>query len=422
MFRHRFGFSLIAALLLILAVASGAGAQQSGVIKGSVENLTAGGASVAGAEVVLTSYKGRVEAEKWTSTLDNDGNFLFENLGTEPSIAYQVSVVHQDATYYSPPLGFNVDVGEHEVEVVVFDSTTDGAVVASPARHLLLEPIPGGVSVTEIMILRNASDRTYIGGEEAHPGLRETLRFVLPEQAINLEISDGFLPTHTIPTAEGFVDTWPIFPGDDQRIYGYTIPSQAGAATFTTRLSVATDKVSVLMPDVGARMSVTNLPDRSAPDIQGSKYILFSGQNLAEGTEVTFTIEGLPAAAGPRTTTGGGDAGNMIAYVAGGGVIVLMAAALGIVTIRRRRRSYGEEYDEDDLADDEEDEVVESMADDDELESERQDLVASIASLDDAYEQGRIGADEYGMLRAQQKSRLLEIVAAQRLQAESRGN
>jgi hypothetical protein len=97
-----------------------------------------------------------------------------------------------------------------------------------------------------------------------------------------------------------------------------------------------------------------------------------------------------------------------------------MVVALGVVTIRRRRRA-AFEPNEADIEDDEESDLVEGPEEDDELEAERKDLVASIASLDDAYEQGRIGSDEYGMLRAQQKDRLLEIIVRQRELTATRG-
>jgi hypothetical protein len=420
MSKYRIVWALAAALLLSVAVASGAMAESTGVIKGSAKNLTAGGASLVDADVVLTSYMGRQQSGEWTAKLDKDSSFLFSDLDAEPGITYQLSLEHQGATYFSAPLTFDVDTMEHQVEIEVFDSTTDASVVTSSARHFLLEPAPGGVHVSEIMIIRNQTDKTYIGGEkEAHPGLRETLRFVLPDTATELELGSGFLPTHSIPTEDGFVDTWPVLPGDDQRIYGYLIPSQEGSANFTTLINVATDKVSVLMPDVGASLSASNLPDRSNPEIQGSKYLLLSGQSLAAGTEVTFTLEGLPAAGGVPAPGGGGTE-NLVAYLAGSGVIVVMVVALGVVTIRRRRRA-AFEPNEADMEDDEESDLVEGPEEDDELEAERKDLVASIASLDDAYEQGRIGSDEYGMLRAQQKDRLLEIIVRQRELTATRG-
>jgi hypothetical protein len=419
MFKTRIGFAMIVAMLLSLSIASGAGADDPGVIRGTAQNLTAGGASLADAEVILTSYMARQEVGKWTAKLDKDGNFQFTDLDPQPGLIYQLSLGHQEAVYYSPPLSFDVDTRQHDVLLEVFDATTDAGAVTSSARHFLLEPAPGGIFVSEILILRNGTDKTYIGGEEVHPGLRETLRFVLPAQATNLELGTGFLPTHSIPTEDGFVDTWPVFPGDDQRIYGYAIPSQGGSASFTTLINVATDKVSVLMPDVGAKLSVSNLPEQSNPEIQGSKYLLFSGQSLAAGTQITFTLDGLPTAAGPQAS-GGGNAGGMIGYAAGGGAIVAIAAALGVVMLRRRRAAT--DLDEEELEDEKEVDLVEVAEEEDELEAERKDLVASIASLDDSYEQGRIGSEEYGMLRAQQKNRLLEIVARQKEAMNGRGD
>lgn len=427
MFRKTIGVALAATILLLLGAFSASAAQETGTIKGTVTNGTAGGAALSDSEVSLTAYKGTTESGTQTAKLNPEGQFAFEGLDTAPDITYQASFDHQGAIYYSEPLTFSVDTLEHSIEMKVFDATTDPAVVTSSARHFLLQPTDGGVRVSEIMILANGTDKTFVGSEEAHPGMKTTLSFTVPTEAVDLELGDGFIPTHAFPVDGGFVDTWPVFPGGAQRIYSYTIPSSAGSASFTSKIALATEKVNVLMPDVGAEVSVSNLPDRSNPDIQGNKYVHLAGTSLAAGTELAFQLDRLPAATSGAPAQGGapasaGDAtGGMIAYIAGSGVIVIMAIALGVITIRRRRQASrvpeaaaenGEEDEEDGSETEEEDE----------LEGERQDLVAAIASLDDAYEQGRIGSEEYGMLRADQKARLLEIVAKQNELAANRGD
>ncbi len=413
---------LAAALILFFALATAASAQEAkATIKGSITNKTAGAGAVASQDVTLTTYSGLTEKDKKTAKTDQQGNFVFDGLEIGQELIYQVSLDFQGATYYSQPVMFSAEKTEQALEMLVFDATSTDTVIGSPAKHYLVQPEPGGVIVSEILIVRNSSDKTYVGSTEVKPGAKETLRFPIPAGAESLEYVDGFYESDVFPVEGGFVDTFPIYPGDSQRVFRYWLPAKGDSVEFTAKLTMSADKVSVLMPDAGTQLSVSNLPNKSNPEIQGEKFVMLSGEKLAAGTELTFKLSSLPTAeaAAPQSTSQ-----TLPLVVAGGVAVAVGLVALALVVRRSGRRKPRpeeiEEPEEEALGVDETDETEEGEVD--ELEAERQDLIASIASLDDAYEQGRIGAEEYGMLRAQQKQQLLEIVARQKDLARGSGD
>ena len=212
MFMRRVSLTLVIAVLFSLTMAAGAVAQETGTIKGSVTNLTADGSGLTDVEVTLSGYMGQEEASTQTAKVDSEGKFKFEGLDPQPALTYQLSIEHQEATYYSKPIQFSVDTGEHAVDMQLFDSTTDPGVLTSSARHFLIQPQPNGVHVSEIAILSNDTDKTYVGTDEAHPGVRP-VRFDLPAEAVDVQLGSGFIPSMTFPVDGGIADTWPVFPG-----------------------------------------------------------------------------------------------------------------------------------------------------------------------------------------------------------------
>ena len=391
-----------------LALAS----EADGAIRGRLVNLTADGGSVAGLEVTLTAYSGTAEKGQKTTAAGQEGTFVFDKLDTAPELTYQLSVQYQGVPYYSEPVTFAPDSLEQTVELQVFEATTAGDVVTSPARHYLVEPDASGIAVSEIVIVRNSSDRTYVGSRDAHPGARETLRFTLPADAQDVEYGSGLLASWVIPIDGGFIDTMPVYPGDTQRIYRYRIPAQGGKASFSTTLSMATQKVNVLVPDTGVGVSVSNLPTRTNPTIQGERFLVFSGENLDVGTELQFSFDRLP------TTQQRSDM-SALPLLAGGTALVAVVGAA--VLLRRRRSRLSSEPGAAGVAREEGDVAWGPLADEEDLEAERRELVEAIAHLDDAFEAGEIGSEEYGRLRAERKRRLVDVVRRQRSLADGRG-
>lgn len=416
-----------------------------GSIKGTVTNNTKGGGSVAGLDVNLYVYQGQTQSGKQAIKAGQDGKFSFDGVDTGQEFTYLVHTQYQGADYASDPITFPSGSTDQTVDLEVFDATTSDESIKTSARHYLLEPQPDGLYVSEIAIISNSGDKTYVGSKDVHQGVKETLRFTLPQGAQNVEYGGGMMGTRVFQDNGDLVDTWPLYPGDSQRIFRYEIPVSNDAAAFISKLAVDTGKVNALIPDVGVGITVSNLPNKSNQDIQGEKYLLFSGDNVAAGTQLEFKLDHMskaPAApvqpapgqatagqAAPGQTAPGWQA--MLPLFAGSGIIAVVAIASVVVMLVRRRRggakrASGADGDEESEAggppDGRDLSEAEMEADEEILDAQKRELVAAIARLDDDFEAQRIGAEEYGRLRAEKKRRLVEVVDRQKTLAASRGD
>lgn len=417
--------AIVGALLLFLGLATAAFAAEAGkgTIKGSLVNLTAGGGSVAGLDVNLLVYQGQNQSGKQTTKAGQDGKFSFEGLETNEDFTYLIHVQYQGVDYAGEPMTFPADTTELTAEVEVFDATSAENTVKSAAKHYLLEPDPTGVTVSEIVIISNPTDKTYVGSKEIHPGIKETLRFTLPEGAEDVEYGGGMMGSRVFPVDGGLVDSWPVYPGDSQHIFRYRIPAKGDAVSFATKITLPTEKVNALLPDIGVGISVSNLPNKSNPTIQGEKFVLFSGDQLAADTELQFRLDRLPKAQGAASD-------GVLPLITGIGILLIVVLGfVAFVLIRRRRGRPARAMAP--APEDEESETVEMEAaepeidtteEEENLEAEKKELVAAIARLDDEFEAGKVGSEEYGRLRAEKKRRLVEVVDRQKSLVAARGD
>ena len=447
-------FAPMASLILFLALTTSALAQQAaptpaaptpnaatpaatpgikGTINGTVTNGTKGGGSVADLDINLYIYQGQNQSGKLTTKSGKDGKYSFSGVATGPDYTYLVHTLYQGADYASDPVTFPTGSTDQTADLQVFDSTTSDSNITMSARHYLLDPEPAGLYVSEIAIISNSGDKTYIGSKDVHQGLKETIRFSLPQGAQNVEYGGGMMGSRVFQDNGDLVDTWPLYPGDSQRIFRYQIPVNNGTATFSSKLSANIGKVNVLIPDIGVGVSVSNLPNKSTQSIQDENYLLFSGDNLKAGTQLDFKLDHLSVA---QATAGQATPGQpvqgqqgLLPLIAGSGVVILvLIAALVVMLIRSRRAAIrkpvsptsGSEDDEPRQAGDLTE--AEREAEEEILEEEKRELVAAIARLDDEFESKKLSAEEYGQLRAEKKRRLVEVVERQKNLASARGD
>ncbi len=398
-----------------------------GSITGTVTNSTKGGGSVAGIDVNLYVYQGQNQSNKLTTKAGPDGKFSFDGVDTGSDFTYLVHALYQGADYASDPVTFPSGSTQQTANLEVFDSTSSDENVKASARHYLLDPEPDGVYVSEIAIFSNSGDKTYVGSKEVHEGVSETVRFSLPQGAQNLEYGGGMMGTRVFQDNGDLVDTWPLYPGDSQRIFRYVIPVNGDTASFISKLTANTTKVNVLIPDNGVGITVSNLPHKSSQDIQEEKYLLFSGDNLAAGTQLEFKLDHMPKA--QASGQQGAGAQGMLPLIAGIVVVVVLVIA-GIVAVLVRRRGGARKAGRPAVETGAAEGTTEAAADqprkakglseaereaeEEILDAQKRELVAAIARLDDDFEAQRIGAEEYGRLRAEKKRRLVQVVDRQK--------
>lgn len=202
--------------------------------------------------------------------------------------------------------------------------------------------------------------------------------FQLPEGALRTALLEGSSPQAAV-AGDRVTVSGPFAPGMTLVQFAYTLPHQRETRTVTQRIPAALAQLAVVVQKAGdMRLSSPQVSQQRDVTAEGQTYILGQGPPLPAGSDLTFTLSGLPhAPTWPR------DVALALA------VIVLLAGGYGAVrgrsgaAIERRR-----------------------------LEVERERLFAQLTALEDSHRKGTIDQQAYAARRREIIATLERIYAA----------
>jgi len=381
----------IALLVMIFTLSLSASAMAAepggGIIKGQIINETEGGSSVADQDITLKTYLNDAEMDVTTTKTDNEGHFVFDGLSTESGYSYEVVLVFQQAEYYSEWLSLNEGETTKSVEVTVYDSTTSDEAIKVEMAHTIIYVGQDSLKVIEYFLFVNEADRTYIGTEEAATGEeRETLRFPLPKEAIEPQITLGLMECCIMGSEEGFIDSMPVLPGGKEVAYSYKVNYNSSRYTFARKVDYPTSRYDLLFQGESIEVTGNQLAEEEPMDIEGTWFKHFAGSDFARGDVLEIQLSGLPQTS---------NQGAILWVVL---TLVVLGTGFGFVYLIRRRR-------------------LQPVSSEDGLEQQRQRLLVELAHLDDDFEAGKIPEKSYRRLRSARKAQLVELM--QRAKEES---
>jgi len=243
----------------------------------------------------------------------------------------------------------------------------------------------GSLWVTEYFLFVNESGRTYVGSTEVPAlGKNETLRFILPEDASELQPERGLMECCIYGSEDGFVDTMPVLPGGKEVIYSYRGDYNSGTYAFSRNVSYPTYNYDLLVQGEDTKISSDQLTTEEPLNIEDTWFNHLSGTELAPGDILVAQLSGLPE-------TGNQGSIKWVALT-----LVVLIFGFSFAYLMRKRRL----------------QPVKAKAIPD-----RQRLLAEIAQLDDDFEGGKINESVYRKLRAEKKSQL--VVLMQRAKGKS---
>lgn len=372
----------LALVFLILSPSPAALAAEpgGGVIEGQVINGTAGGSSVANLEVALKTYQGGAQVDTTTAITDAEGRFVFEGLATDPDYSYQVVLTFQQAEYSTEPLSFGEGETSKFTEITVYDATTSDEKVKVQMAHTVIYVEPEGLRVEEYALVVNESDLTYIGANEVAEGVRETLRFSLPEDATELQLKRGLMECCVYGTEDGFIDTMPLLPGSREVVYSYRISNKSREYTFSHKVHYPTDNYDLLVQGENVNLTSEQLAIAEPLFIQDIWFKHLAGTDLVPGDVLVAQFSNLRPA----------DTQSTILWVVLALTVLIGGFGLAYYLLRQRR--------------------LQPVAPEDNLSQQKQRLLLEISRLDDDFEDGKIDEETYRRLRAEKKSQLLSLM------------
>ncbi len=378
-------------------------AAESGTISGVVRNGTAGGGSVEGLTVTLRRFRGMELAQEYTTTVGADGRFTFADLPVAEGEAYLAFVTYQGVEYSSSMIQLTQNPNA-EVEVAVYETTTDPGVVSIGSRSLVVAgaaPELKTIDIMDIVIVNNQSDRTYLGGPDG-----TVLRLPLPEGALEISPQPGFDYGQPRLEADGtLVTTGPLPPGTHNVVLGYSVPYSGTRATLTIGTAMPTGTLRVLVREGTYELSSRSLLDSGTVEVSGVSYRVFSIDGPVVGDRMTVQVSKLPRAGGGLLDL---PLGTLIAAVVAG-IGLITASVLTYQIVKQRRASTESAPGEAGVEPEEGSPAGEPVPGDERLE-----LAAALNRLDEQRAAGEIDEKSYQAQREEILGRLRALVLRQR--------
>jgi hypothetical protein len=227
-----------------------------------------------------------------------DGSFKIEDVPFQVGMAYAAAVVYEETTYYSQVAPAEDGITSLNLDVPVYESTTDLSKVLVEQMHVLFSFAQDGMDVKELYVLSNQGNRTVKGAVDVpgNEGVKAAVRFVLPEKAdfINFQpqAEDRFMKF-----PGGFADMASIVPGEmvSQFVVGYLLPYTT-PITYQLKTTLAVQRVSFVLPaDSGVSLKGEGLGAAEPTAAQdGQLYNLYKLENIPAGQTLDLTFEGKP--------------------------------------------------------------------------------------------------------------------------------
>jgi mono/diheme cytochrome c family protein len=353
-----------------------------------------GGDAPSDVPVTVYGFDNMQNTYSQTLTTGVDGVYTFTNVYMPEGRVFLAGTDYASATYGSDVVTVDPANSNLNLQVRVYDSTTDVSVLTTDRVHIFFDfTDPQNAQVIEVFIISNPTDLAVISSSEDGA----VVTFPLPEGYTNLEFQDGELGNRYVEVPGGFADTMSVKPGvgEYQVIFALQMPYNR-KLDFAQTMFLPTSAVVVMVPDNGVNIESDQLQDGGTRDIQGTTYRMYNGSNLLAGSALEFTLSGKPKNTSSPAITSGTTKNLAI----GLGVFGIVLLVVGLWLFNKNRLKTASQPSTTVTGLDTTGAQMENISEDEET------LMDAIITLDDQYRAGNLPEDAYLERRAVLKEKL----------------
>lgn len=260
--------------------------ENAGVIKGVLVNESSGKGSE-GNDIYLKSFIGdRLTDEKLQIT-DEQGKFTFNDLSWVNS--YSIKIRHEGLEYETAKMVFPPEKGFIDLKLPLFETTSDDSQIFLNLNHQIVSVTEDTLSVAEIYDFENRGNKIYIG-KSGDDDLRRTLKFYVPENAINLKFVEGLDDNNFKREQSTVYDSSGFPPGRKRVVLTYEIPLEFGKNLINKDVLTDVSTLLLLVDDQKDAVDVSTLTKLEPVTIENKKYQRWSGNDLKIGNSYVLTV------------------------------------------------------------------------------------------------------------------------------------
>lgn len=306
-------------------------AAKFGTIVVRAYQATANAPALTEAPVSLLLYHRGEMLRKLEGSLDGTGTAVFQRLPLDVPFQPLIVVSHGGVEYQA--IGDILDPynpgGQIEVPVYETVETEPAWIVAM--RHVIVEPSPSGVRVTEMVGIFNPGDRSWIGAAQKD-GKRLTLALPIPPGVEKVDLPPGAAEAGARVEKGRILNSAALKPGVTQFQFSYVLNGKNNQVRLELAAPADVQHMMVLVSDNGAAVAAEGLKPSGKHDIGNGKALVFAGNELKRGHKAVFVIT-LPKPVVKQHALGEGGAGT-VKVVAGVGGVGALAVGTGYVLFK----------------------------------------------------------------------------------------
>ena len=357
-----------------------------------------GGSTPSDVPVTLYGFDDMQNTYSATLTTGTNGLYTFSNINMPEGRVFMAGANYASSVYGSDIVTVNPATPELNLQITVYDTTTDISALTADRLHILFDfSQPDVAQVIEVFIISNPSRQAVVSANQDHT----VVTFPLPAGYSNLQFQDGTLGGRYLEVEQGFADTSTVSPGvgDYTVIFAFQMPYNR-KLDFVQPMSLPTAAVVVMVPEKGVKVISDHLQDGGTINYQDLTYHKYDGSGLIAGSSLDFTLSGNPNNASAATLFSPGT-GQSLAI--GLGVFGVALLATGFWLYRRNQvRLVAQSLTGDVLLSEAESQVDVVLEDEDTL-------MDAIIALDDQYNAGNLPEEAYLERRSVLKAKLRNI-------------
>lgn len=295
---------------------------------------TAGAAAVSdGGEATIDLYTGQHLLKTYNVKLDAAGRATLENIPVSLGIDPIVKVIYRDVEYAAEGQFMDSTHPAQQLNVPVYETTTDAPAWQVSMRHLMVEPAAaaeGQLQVIDVLQIENPSDRAWTGAvmaEGGGGGKGTTFVLPLPDGAANVQLIEGFHDCCTTIDAAGVHNQMPLLPGTKIYRLAYTLPVQSGRTQISVASPAPVQHLMVFVPNDGSQVQAEGLSAVESSMGDGSKRF-FAATDVQADQSVSLALSGVATtsvAAGSQPAAPAGlSATSLAKAIAGAGSVLIL--------------------------------------------------------------------------------------------------
>lgn len=260
--------------------------ENAGLIKGVLVNESSGKGSE-GNDIYLKSFIGDRMTDEKLQITDEQGKFTFNDLSWVNS--YSIKIRHEGLEYETAKMVFPPEKGFIDLKLPLFETTSDDSQIFLNLNHQIVSVTEDTLSVAEIYDFENRGNKIYIG-KSGDDDLRRTLKFYVPENAINLKFVEGLDDNNFKREQSTVYDSSGFPPGRKRVVLTYEIPLEFGKNLINKDVLTDVSTLLLLVDDQKDAVDVSTLTKLEPVTIENKKYQRWSGNDLKIGNSYVLTV------------------------------------------------------------------------------------------------------------------------------------